>query len=189
MESEIGSLHEGGVSRPIAMENGYLVARLVRSFPPRPAAFGEVKEEAIRGSQNERRRALVASINSALQRELRAGKDLETLALPLGGLRLSRTFPRNGPIPDLARDSILARDSTFYREIFASRPGTTLKPRAGALGTVYAEVDSVSTLSPKDYAEHRAALKAEIFEQRAAAWTDRLRARAKIQLLRKDLKL
>jgi ribosomal protein L29 len=189
MESEIGSLPQGGVSRPIAVEGGYLVARLVRSIPPRPATYGEVKEEAIRASQNERRRALVESIDSALQRELRSGKDLETLALPFGGLRLSRSFPRRGPIPEFARDSILARDSTFYGEIFASRPGTTLKPRAGAMGTVYAVVDSVATLSPKGYAEHRAELKEELFEQRTAAWTDRLRARAKIQLLQKDLKL
>jgi ribosomal protein L29 len=165
------------------------VARLVRSIPPRPATFGEAKEEAVRDSQNERKRALIASIDSALRRELKAGKDLESLALPLGGLRLSRSFPRRGPIPEFARDSILARDSTFYAEIFASRPGTTLKPRAGALGTVYASVDSVATLSPKEYAEHRAELKEELFEQRSAAWTDRLRARAKIQLLRKDLKL
>jgi parvulin-like peptidyl-prolyl isomerase/ribosomal protein L29 len=189
LESEIGSLPEGGVSRPIAIEGGYLVARLVRSVAPRPATYGEVKEEAVRDSQNERKRALIASIDLALKRELKAGKDLDALALPLGGLRPSRSFPRHGPIPEFARDSILARDSTFYEEIFSSRPGTTLKPRAGALGTVYAAVDSVATLSPKEYAEHRAELKEELFEQRSAAWTERLRARAKIQLLRKDLKL
>jgi parvulin-like peptidyl-prolyl isomerase len=189
MESEIGALPEGGVSRPIAIEGGYLVARLVHSVAPRPAAFEEVKEEAVHDSQNERKRALIASIDSALRRELREGKDLEALALPLGGLRLSRSFPRRGPVPEFARDSILARDTTFYQEIFASRPGTTLKPRAGVLGIVYAAVDSVATLGPKAYAEHRAELKEELFEQRTAAWTDRLRARAKIQLLRKDLKL
>ena len=43
--------------------------------------------------------------------------------------------------------------------------------------------------SPKQYAEHREELREELFEQRSAAWTDRLRAQGKIQIYRKDLKL
>ena len=189
MERTIGSLPEGGVSKPIQVEGGVVVARLTRTLPPRPAAFGEVKEQAIEDMQVERKRAAADSIGAALELELRAGQDLESLALPLGGLKLSRAFPRHGPVPDLSRDSVLAQDSTFYTEIFSSRPGTTLKPRRGSMGTLFAVVDSVATLSPKQYAEHREELRAELFEQRTAAWTDRLRSRAKIQLIRKDLKL
>jgi len=189
MESRIGSLPEGGVSRPIPVERGFIVARLTRSVPSRPATFEEMKEEAIRGMQADRRRALADSIDAALRRELKAGKDLEALALPLGGLRPSRAFPRRGPIPDLARDSLLSRDSTLYDEIFSSRPGTVLRPHPGSIGTLYAVVDSVATLSPKQFAEHRDELKMELFEQRTAAWTERLRSRAKIEILNKDLKL
>ena len=136
----------------------------------------------------ERKRAVADSVSRVLERDLAAGKDLETLALPLGGLRHSRTFPRQGPVPDLARDSLLARDSTLYDEIFRSRPGTPLKPHAGSLGTLFAVVDSVTTLSPKQFAEHREELREEIFEQRTAAWTDRLRSRAKIEIRSKELK-
>jgi len=189
LERNIGSLPEGGVSRPILVEGGFVVARLTRALPPRPAAFGEVEEQAIQDMQTERKRAVADSIEAALEHELEAGKDLESLALPLGGLKLSRAFSRHGPVPDLARDSVLARDSTFYTEIFSARPGTTLKPRRGSTGTLFAVVDSVATLSPKQYAEHREELRAELFEQRTAAWTDRLRSRAKIQLIKKDLKL
>jgi parvulin-like peptidyl-prolyl isomerase len=189
METSIGSLPDGGVSRPIAVEAGYIVARLERSVPPRPASFGEVKEEAIREMQVERKRALADSIDLALQRELKAGNDLETLALPFGGLRISRLFPRRGPIPDLARDTLLARDSTLYDEVFSSRPGKVLRPRPGSIGTLYAIVDSVATLSPKQFAEHRDRLKEELFEQRSAAWTDRLRSRAKIQIFKKEFRL
>jgi ribosomal protein L29 len=57
------------------------------------------------------------------------------------------------------------------------------------MGTLFAVVDSVTTLSPKQYAEHREDLREELFEQRTAAWTERLRSRAKIQLLWKELKL
>ncbi len=189
MGETIGTLPEGGVSRPIPVEGGFVVARLTRSLAPRPATFGETKEQAVLDMQMERRRAAADSVATALERDLAAGKDLETLALPLGGLKLSRSFPRRGPVPDLARDSVLARDSTLYDEIFAAHPGRTLKPRRGALGMLFATVDSVTTLSTGQYAEHREELKQELFEQRTAAWTERLRARAKIQLLRKDLKL
>ncbi len=189
LEGTIGSLPEGGVSRPIPIEGGFLVARLTRALPPRPATFGEVKAQAVEDMQAERKGLVADSLRTALERELRSGGDLDTLALPLGGLRLSRTFPRRGPVPELARDSLLARDSTFYREIFSARPGAVLKPRRGAMGTVFAVVDSISAPSPKQYAEHREELRQELFEQRTAAWTDRLRARARIEILRKDLKL
>ena len=189
IESVIGSLPEGGVSHPIAVEAGYVVARLTSSVAPRPAAFREVKEGVLRDMQTERKRALADSIDAALAQGLRSGKDLETLALPLGGLRVSRFFPRHGPIPDLARDSLLSRDSTLYDEIFWSRSGNVLKPRTGSLGRLYAVVDSLIAPSPKQYAEHREELREELFEQRSAAWTDRLRAQGKIQIYRKDLKL
>jgi parvulin-like peptidyl-prolyl isomerase len=189
LETAIGSLPEGGVSRPIPVENGFLVARLRRSIPPEAAPFAEVKDEVIRGMQAERKRAVADSVDTVLQRELRSGKDLETLALPFGGLRMSRFFPRRGPVPELARDTLLARDSTLYNEVFRSRPGSVLRPHPGAIGTLYAVVDSVKVLDRKQFAEHKKALGDELFEQRTAAWTERLRARAKIEIYRKDLKL
>jgi ribosomal protein L29 len=91
-------------------------------------------------------------------------------------------------VPDLARDSLLSRDSTLYDEIFRARPGAPLKPRAGSMGTLFAVVDSLTTLSPKEYAEHREELREELFEQRTAAWTDRLRSRAKVEIRSKELK-
>src|SRR5881394_60265 len=118
-----------------------------------------------------------------MRRDLEQGRDLETLAIPLGGLRPSRLFPRTGPVP------VLARDSSFYAEIFASRSGHVLRPRAGAMGTVYAVVDTISALGPKEYAEHRNELREELFERHTAAWTDRLRARATIRVYRNDLHL
>ena len=64
-----------------------------------------------------------------------------------------------------------------------------LRPRTGALGTLFAVVDTLSTLGPKEYAEHRDELREELFERRTAAWTDRLRSRATIRVYRNDLKL
>jgi parvulin-like peptidyl-prolyl isomerase len=189
MEKNIGSLAEGQVSRPIPVEAGLVVARVTRTLAPRAATFGEVKEQVLADWRTERQRAIADSTAAALARELRAGKDLESLALPLGGLRRSRPFPRRGPVPDLARDSVLARDSTFYDEIFTRRPGAVLKPRQGAMGMIFAVVDSVTALNRSQYQEHRAELREEIFEQRSAAWTQRLRARARIEILSRDLKL
>jgi peptidyl-prolyl cis-trans isomerase D len=189
MEKAIGSLPPGGVSQPIPIEGGFLVARLARSVEPRPATFAEVKDQAVQDMQTERRRAVADSVALVLGAELKEGKDLETLALPLGGLRRSRNFPRTGPVPDLARDSLLARDSTLYDEIFRSHPGTTLKPHAGSMGMLFAVVDSVTTLSPAQYAEHKEELRQELFEQRTAAWTERLRSHAKIEIRSKELKV
>ncbi|HZE20304.1 MAG TPA: peptidyl-prolyl cis-trans isomerase [Candidatus Angelobacter sp.] len=189
MEKSIGSLAEGQVSRPIPVEAGLLVARVTRALAPRAATFGEVKEQALEDWRTERQRGIADSTAAALARELRAGKDLESLTLPLGGLRRSRSFPRRGPVPDLARDSVLARDSTFYDEIFAGKPGAVLKPRRGAMGMIFAVVDSVTALNKSQYQEHRAELREEIFEQRSAAWTEKLRARARIEILSRDLKL
>ena len=187
LEQAIRSLPSGGVSRPIEFGEGYVVARLGKSVPPAEAPFPEVKQEVIRDAQIERRRSVADSIDTTIRRALRSGGNLETLAVPLGGLRVSRLFPRHGPVPELVRDSVLARDSTLYREIFASRPGTVLPPRRGELGTLYAVVDSVIVSDAKDYAQHRQELRREILDQRSAAWTERLRSRAKIELYRKDL--
>ena len=189
MAKSFGSLPEGGVSQPIVVEGGLLVARVARELEPRAATFGEVKEQAVEDMRQAKLRAVAESTAQALERELRAGKDLATLAIPLGGLRRSRSFPRHGPVPELARDSILASDSTLYDEIFRSKPGATLRPRRGANGTLFGVVDSLTTLAPAQYAEHRKELKEELFEQRTAAWTDRLRGRAKIELYWKELKL
>jgi parvulin-like peptidyl-prolyl isomerase len=187
MEKNVGTLPEGGVTQPIVVEGGFIVARVAKALAPRPATFGEVKEQVVEDMRQEDRRAAADSVATALRQDLRAGKDLETLAIPLGGLRLSRSFPRRGPVPDLARDSLLSADSTLYDEIFAAKPGAVVKPRRGTLGTLFAVVDSVSTLNPSQYAEHRAELKEELFEQRTAAWTERLRARATIQIYSKEL--
>ncbi len=189
LAERIGSLREGGVSVPIAIQSGYLVARLERAIPPRPAEFPEVKDQVILDMQLERRRAIVDSLDVVLRREIKDGKDLETLAIPFGGLRLSRQFPRSGPVPEVARDSVLARDSSFYGEVFSAHPGAVLRPRAGAFGPFYAVVDSIATLGPKDYAEHRDELREELFDRRTAVWTDRLRSRAVIHVYRNDLKL
>lgn len=189
LESDIGSLHEGGVSRPIAVGGGYAVAQLTKSHPPRQATFAEVKDQVIRDSQGARRKAAADSIDTRLRAALRSGADLESLLVPLGGLRVSRLFPRHGPIPDLTRDSLLVRDSALYAEIFSSKPGSVLRPRRGSLGTLYAVVDSLVMASPKEFAEHRAELKQELVDERSAAWTERLRSRAKIQFFRRDLKL
>ncbi|MBI4364680.1 MAG: peptidyl-prolyl cis-trans isomerase [Candidatus Latescibacteria bacterium] len=187
LETDIGALAEGGVSQPIPLADGYLVARLTRTVPPRPAEFSEVKESVTRDMQNERKEAVLDSIDARFRAAIRAGADCESLFVPLGGLRVSRFFGRRGPIPDVARDSLLARDSTLYNEVFSSKPGATLRPRRGSLGTLYAVVDSLQVPPPARFAEMRIELRREMIEERSAAWTARLRSRATIQIFRKDL--
>ena len=189
VDRSIGSLGEGGVMKePLALQEGYLVARNVRSVPPDLAPFGEVKERVLRDWQLSRRRAIADSLDNRLRAALRSGADLESLLVPLGGLRVTKPFAMAGPIPDLARDPAAARDSVFLARVFASRPGTTLPPLDASLGTVYAVVDSVVAPPAPEFASARASIRRELLDQRIAAWTARLRARAKIEILRKDLR-
>jgi len=101
---------------------------------------------------------------------------------------VSKAFGRLGPIPDLARDPAIARDSLLLDRIFAGRPGTVLPPVRSPHGTLYAIVETVAAPAPSEFARRRDELWHELVDQRAAAWTDRLRARASIRIVRKDLK-
>src|SRR5207249_1617205 len=56
LKERIASLPEGGVSRPIQVQNGYLVARVTHAIPPRPAEFGEAKEQALQDMELAQRR-------------------------------------------------------------------------------------------------------------------------------------
>ena len=48
------------------------------------------------------------------------GADPETLFVAFGGLRPSKPFGRQGPIPDFQKDAVLGRDSTYLARVFAS---------------------------------------------------------------------
>ena len=81
----------------------------------------------------------------------------------------------------------MARDSTYISKVFASKPGTVLPPLKGNSGTLYAVVDAVAVLPASEFAKQRDALLREIVEQRVDAWTERLRSKAPIKILKKDL--
>jgi parvulin-like peptidyl-prolyl isomerase len=185
----LGPVVEGSITpEPLDVEEGYLVARKIREVPPEPAAFPEVKERVILDYQQSRRRAIADSVAVRLREALSAGADLDSLSVPFGGLRMSKPFGRSGPIPDLARDATLGRDSLYLERVFDSKPGTKLPPLQGSSGTLFSIVDTIAEPPPADYAKRRDELHREIVEQRTAAWTERLRSRAAVTLQRADLR-
>ncbi|HKW50394.1 MAG TPA: peptidylprolyl isomerase, partial [Candidatus Eisenbacteria bacterium] len=189
LEKTVGSLPDGGVApEPIELPDGYVVVRRVREVPPGPAAFEDVKERVVADRQFRRRRALADSLDARYRAAYLAGANPESLFVALGGLRVSKQFGREGPIPDLSRDPALARDSTFLSRVFASERGTPLPPIRGAMGTLYAVVDTVEVQPPAEFAKHRDTLLRELVDQRVEAWTQRLRAKAPIRIHRKDLR-
>ena len=173
---------------PLNVEEGYLVARKVRDVAPAPAPFAEVKDRVVADYQQSRRRVLSDSLTLRMRESLAAGADLESLSVVHGGLRLSKPFGRPGPIPDLARDATLGRDSLFLERVFASKPGAPLPPLQGSSGTLFSKVESIAEPPPADYAKRRDELRREIVNQRMEAWTDRLRSRATITIERADLR-
>jgi len=189
LEKTVGALPDSSVApEPIEVAEGYAAVRRVLESPPQQATFDDVKERVIADSQLHRRRAIADSLDTRYRAAFQAGADPESLFLPLGGLRMSRQFGREGPIPDLSRDPALARDSTFLSRVFASERGKALPPTRGNMGTLYAVVDSVSILPASEFAKHRDALLRELVDQRVEAWTQRLRAKAPIRIHRKDLR-
>jgi parvulin-like peptidyl-prolyl isomerase len=188
LQKVIGPLPDGGVTpAPIAMDDGYLVARRVREIPPTNASFAEAKERVIADYQAQRRRAIADSLNPRYTAAVQAGASLDSLFLPFGGLRASKPFSRFGPIPDLVRDPAIARDSTYLARVFSSHPGAVLPTLRGGTGTLYSELDSLSVLPASEFSKRREALLHEIVDERVEAWTDRLRSRAEIQIDRKDI--
>jgi len=173
---------------PVDLQDGYLVVRRVREVPAEPATFDQVRDRVIADYQFQKRRALADSLDHALRPAFEAGADPESLFMPVGGLRYSRQFGREGPIPDLSRDMSLARDSTYLSRVFATAPGGRLPPLSGSLGTLYAVVDTVIVLPPSEFAKHRDQLLHELVDERVEAWTARLRSKAPIRIHRKDLR-
>ena len=189
LEKVVAPLPDGSVApAPVALTDGYLAARRVREVPPEAASFEQVRDRVVADYQVQRRRALADSVDGIVRTAFEAGADPDSLFVPFGGLRFSRQFGREGPIPDLSRDPSLARDSTYLSRVFASQPGGRLPPLKGNIGTLYAVVDTVAVLPPEEFAKHRDTLLRELIDQRVEAWTQRLRSKAPIRIHRKDLR-
>ena len=169
------------------MTDGYAVVRRVAEVASQQADFQDVTDRVVADYQRAKRRTVADSLNGVVRTALKSGESLEALALRFGGLRTSRMFGREGPIPDFQRDPALARDSTYLSLVFSSKPGATLPPIDGASGTLYAVVDTVAVLPASDYAKQRDALHRELTEERIHAWTTRLRAKAVIRMNRREL--
>ncbi|HET9250492.1 MAG TPA: peptidyl-prolyl cis-trans isomerase [Candidatus Eisenbacteria bacterium] len=188
LERIVSGLPDGGVApEPIAMTDGYVVVRRVAEVASQQAEFREVSDRVVADYQRSKRRATADSLNAVVRAALKSGESLESVALRFGGLRTSRLFGREGPIPDFQRDQALARDSTYLSLVFSSKPGAALPPIEGATGTLYAVVDTVAILPANDYAKQRDTLHRELTEQRIDAWTARLRAKATIRMNRREL--
>jgi len=137
--------------------------------------------------QEERRRESADTLNVRFKTAVREGADPETLFVAFGGLRPSKSFGRQGPIPDFQRDQVLGRDSSYLARVFTSKPKTVLPPLTGPSGTLYGVVESVTIPAASEFARQRDALLRDVLDERIDAWTGRLRAKAPIRMNRKDL--
>lgn len=187
--TDIGTLADGAVApEPISAGNGYFVPRRVAETKPEPAPWKDVRERAVADYQLARRREVADSLDQRIREAVSHGADPESIFVAYGGMKVSKPFGRIGPIPDLTRDPAVARDSVFLERIFTARPGTVLPPIRTPAGTLYTIVETVNAPAPSEFARRRDELWHELVDQRAAAWTERLRSRASIRILRQDLK-
>ncbi len=188
IERIVAALADSGVAaEPVDLAEGSVVIRKVREETPRQAQFDDVRDKVIADYQQDRRRAVSDSLNARFRAALREGADPETLFIGYGGLRPSKPFGRQGPIPDFQKDAALGRDSTFLARVFTSKPKTALPPIAGQSGTLYSIVETVTVPATKEFARQRDAILRDVLDERIDAWTGRLRAKAPIRINRKDL--
>ena len=181
---------EGTITpEPLFTQEGYLVARKLREIAATRAPFADVRDKVVADYQISRRRAIADSLANHVREALAAGADLDSLAVPFGGLRMSRPFGRSGPIPEFARDASLGRDSLYLERVFASKPGAALPPLSGSSGTLFALLESIVDPPAAEFSKRRDELRRELLEQRTAAWTERLRSRAVVTIRRADLKV
>jgi len=189
LATDVGGLADGAVTpEPVAVGIGYFIARRVSETKPEPAPWSEARDRGIADYQLSRRREIADSLDQVIREAVSRGADPESIFVPLGGMKVSKAFGRLGPIPDLTRDASVARDPALLEKVFSGRPGSVLPPIRTSYGTLYAIVESVTAPAPSEFARRRDELWHELVDQRAAAWTDRLRSRASIQILRRDLK-
>lgn len=163
--------------------NSYLVVRALRTEPPRPSTFEEVRARAVEDMKNARRRDKLEHKVAVLRTALAAGARLDSLAAPYGGLKDSGPVSRNfGFVPGLGLEPQLVERA------FSARAGTVSDTVHTTQGVVWFEARGRDAADAKAFASAEPALAQELLKRDYDAWVEARKKTLRIEILRPEFK-
>ncbi|HEX4996861.1 MAG TPA: hypothetical protein VFY29_01460, partial [Terriglobia bacterium] len=177
-QNQLFSLKEKGDFGPaVSVVGGYAVIMLADKQDPHPAALDEVKERVVNDVKVQKARELAVEKGNQVQEEIKAGKDLRTVARAVGvDVRTSEPLARGGSIAEFGQ----LIDSE--KEIFSSLPiGKAGTPLTSAGKTFAFAVKERHPIDPAEMKKSLSALRAELLDRKReeyfAAYTMDVRKR------------
>jgi peptidyl-prolyl cis-trans isomerase D len=163
--------------------NLYVIVKLREKLPEAPAAFEEVRAQAVEAMKNAKRRALLDAKVAAARAALAAGASLDSLAAPYGGMRESGLVGRTaGFVPTVGNEP------RVVERAFTMQAGERSDTLQVAQGVLWLRVGERKTGDPATYGVASAQISAELTKQRYDQWVDERKQAVKIEILRPDLK-
>jgi hypothetical protein len=163
--------------------SSYLVVRSLRTEPPRPAEFEEVRGRAVEDARNVRRRELLDRKVAAVRSALAAGARLDSVAAPYGGLTESGPVNRAfGFVPGLGLEPRLVERA------YAAAAGTVSDTVHVAQGVAWFEALGRDTPDAKAFAAAEPALTQELLKKSYDAWLETKKKSMRIEVLRAEFR-
>jgi peptidyl-prolyl cis-trans isomerase D len=144
--NQLFSLREkGDFGSAIGTPVGYVVVMLVDKQDPHPASFEEAKDRLVGDVKSQKARDLATQKGNEVQEQLKAGKDLRTVAKAVGAeIRTSQPITRGATLPEFG--SLVDVET----EIFSLPIGKTGKPASSTGRTLAFAVKSRTTIDPAE---------------------------------------
>lgn len=161
----------------------YVVLRPTQKVPPGPADFSEARAKVIEDVRNAKRQARLDAKVAAIRAGLGAGATLDSLAAPYGGLKESGPIQRSASFVPF-----LGAEPRIIGRAFTLAEGVTSDTLATAQGVAWIRVDRKGTQEGASFAKDRAALTAEMANQKYTEWVEQKKKTMRIEILRADLR-
>ncbi len=161
----------------------YVLVRPLHTIGSRPAEFDEVRGKTVEDEKNARRKLKLNEKVAALRNALAAGAKLDSLALPLGGLKDSGPVKRDfGFVPGLGLEPRLVERA------FRAEKGTVSDTLQIAQGVVWFESQGRDMPDAKAFAAAEPQLAQELLKRDYDAWLDSKKKTLRIEILRAEFR-
>lgn len=172
---------------PLAIEGGYLLAVKTEDHPAAVLPFAEVRQTIVEGLKKQKAMQLAGEEAGKIFKALTGEKTREQAAKQYQArIKTSKAFDRQGPIPDLGQnprlliDAFLAQDASWLAKPYLAGEGLVLARLAERIrpGEEQWQKEKNAWLS---------GTARQFREEILRAFLADLRAKAKVEVLRKDL--
>ena len=161
----------------------YVLVRPLNTIASRPAEFEEVRGKAVEDEKNARRKLKLDQKVAALRSALAAGARLDSLALPLGGLKDSGPVNRDfGFVPGLGLEPRLVQ------RVFGAEKGAVSDTVLIAQGVVWFESQGRDMPDAKAFAAAEPQLAQELLKRDYDAWLESRKKLLRIEILRAEFR-